>query len=582
MTAFTSVKDGDWDDATVWGNGAGGDYPGKTTTDDTALIGSNDTVNYNIDNSSSGLNHRIRSITVGNGETLNFDTTKSTYLWIGGSTSDGINLNDNGTMNVGSSGSPLSSSYTCTIEIDQSSDNHGRIIDLTNGAQLEMYGTVKTIKQYSNGALTANSSSSISLSSVPSDWAVDDEILVQTTENNRSSSQDEIITIDSKTSTSISFSDGAGTGGTIAYNHLSGCILLNLTRNIKFIATDTSSRASVGLGASNADKCYIEYVDFNGCGSGDRGGAWAVSTQNGDNRRVYFEGCVSRNQGNDGCASPGSGTMMHKDCIITGASSRGFDSQNDIGDCHFENCYFVDNGSCGAGVDRGKGTFIDCQFWSNNQAITIGGECVAINCYMFGNSDAAVTTYGGGRFYNCIVGESEVGTQPNYNASKSEKSPIMWHDCKFASGEDFQTQNNPCILAYSSNHNQTSNNYMVDYATSTQSIEDDTSTYRTTSPSLKINPGVSGNLCSHEIPLIVESGTSYTVTLYGKKSVASPWRNPNCRAIGCGINDSATWSTADTNWNSVTLSGTATRDGVVTIFVYVYDDYFNLDDITVS
>ena len=38
MAAFTSVKTGDWNDPTVWGNLAGGAYPFKAAAADTATV----------------------------------------------------------------------------------------------------------------------------------------------------------------------------------------------------------------------------------------------------------------------------------------------------------------------------------------------------------------------------------------------------------------------------------------------------------------------------------------------------------------------------------------------------------------
>jgi len=581
MASFTSVKSGDWNDPTVWGNLAGGEYPAKTTDDDTVTIGSNHTVNYNIDNSSVGTNHRIRSILVGGGETLTFDTTMSTHLWIGGSTTDSIEC-ASGTVSCGSSGSPLSSAYTMTIEVDQSIDGTGRIIDLSNNGIVKLYGTAKTIKKYTTTALTANTDTSLTFDAVPSDWAVGDQLLIQSTVNNNNLEYDEVITIASKTGTTVSFSDGAGTGGAVAYDHLSGCIVLNLTRNIRFIAKDTSSRCREGIyQGTSAEEVVLENVEFNGCTNGDRGGAWCIATQDAATRYIRLTGCVTYNQGNDGAAAPGSGSITHKDCIFAYNTGQAFDSGNDTGKAIFENCYFVHNGSYGIRGARGQVIAIDCQFWTNNTAFYVSGETRMYNCRIFGNNDTGFTSTGGAHLYGCYFGESECGTQSNYNASKTENTPAYFHDCYFASGEDFQNQNNAGINAYSSNHNQTANNFITHYTTSGMSMVDDTTTFRTTSPSVQMIPGDVGRHCFYEIPMQVESGTSYTVTIYGKKNATGAWKDPEARIIGCGLSDSAIWSTADTNWNAITLSGTASRDGVAIITIITYGETFNIDDVTV-
>lgn len=586
MATFTVTQSGNWSDPTTWGNTpVTGEYPGKTTDDDVVNINTgNYTVTYDIDNSSSGTNHRIASITVGGGETLEFDTTQSTHLWIGNGTSDCINLDNDGTLTIGSSASPLASSLTCTIEFDQSSDGSGRGIDGTNGAQIQMYGATKTIKAYTTAALTANTDTTITFSSVPSDWAVGDQLLIQNTTNDRNAEDDEVVTVDSLTTSTVTFSDGAGTGGAVANSHASGAMVLNLTRNIRVIATDTSSRVKDGIYASNIDQGYLSYVEFNGCSNGDRGGAWNISTQAGTGRAVRIEGCVSYNMGNDGAAAPGSGTMVHKDCIIADATGQGFDTQNDNGMIYFENCYFVRCGSYGAKNSRGQMIIVNCQGWSNSRAFFNEGEMRIYGGYLFGNNDVAIESPGQLWCVGVTFGESEAATQANFNATKTKDGqPGYFHDCVFASGEDFQTEQNTAVTAYSSNHNQTASNLEVDYgSSSSQSIVDDTTTFRTSSPSIQMNPGVVGNHCLYEIPLQVESGSSYTISMYGKKTTASPWRDPYATVLGCGLNDTDTWSTADTNWNQLTLTGTATRDGIAIIYVVAFEDTFNLDDITVS
>jgi len=293
MTAFTSVKSGDWSDPTVWGNGLGGDYPCKTTSDDTVLIGSGHTVTYDIDNSVSGLNHRMGKITCGSGETLAFATTKSTYLHIRGDSTSAINCSSSGTIKIGTdANNPLSSSYTCTIEIDQATDSTGRIIDLTNDGEALIFGMVKTVQGNTTSAITADSSNTFTMSTVPSDWAIGDELLIQGT-NATSLNENDEITITNISGTTVTFT-GNGVGSKAEFSHVSGTMVLNFTRNIKFISTSTLSRGIYGVYASNG-KADMRYVDFNGCTNKDHGGAWALSTQDGANRYIYIEGCVTRN-----------------------------------------------------------------------------------------------------------------------------------------------------------------------------------------------------------------------------------------------------------------------------------------------
>ena len=134
MTAFTSVQDGDWNDPDTWDVG-GGDFPTSLTAVDTATI--SHTVTYNIDNS--GTN-RMGKITLTSGGILQHSTDASTYLHIRG---DGTNIIQStaGKWHIASSGSPLSSSFTVTIEVDQASDGTGILYSSSNDGDIQWFGT---------------------------------------------------------------------------------------------------------------------------------------------------------------------------------------------------------------------------------------------------------------------------------------------------------------------------------------------------------------------------------------------------------------------------------------------------------
>ena len=95
MATVTSTKSGDWSDATVWTGGTG-----VPADNDTVVIASGHIVTFNVDNSA--FTNGIAGITVTG--TLNFSSTTGTYgLKIKAATS----INGAGTVNIGTSGSPI-------------------------------------------------------------------------------------------------------------------------------------------------------------------------------------------------------------------------------------------------------------------------------------------------------------------------------------------------------------------------------------------------------------------------------------------------------------------------------------------
>jgi hypothetical protein len=227
----------------------------------------------------------------------------------------------------------------------------------------------------------------------------------------------------------------------------------------------------------------------------------------------------------------------------------------------------------------------DCYFWNNNNIGFIPStESVAINCWFFSHTDVAIMTNGRkNEFYNCHFGESPVATQNNGYTSKTQYSSAMFNDCIFADSTVFGAQNNSWIKAYSSNHNQIAGSYYVAYTNTSIAMESDDSVYRTSPPSLKLDPGdIRGAFVQHKIPIQVEGSTEYNVTIYGKKSATGANTLPHARIVGCGVDESGNWTTEDTNWNDLVLNFTPTRSGTILLVITVWDKQFNIDDISIE
>jgi len=578
MASFIAEQDGDWTTPATWGEAT--EYPGKSQDDDTSDIRGFD-VTYNL-GSSGRTTYRLGKITASASNTkLIFSSTQYTYLWIRGDTTCAVDIYNGGIVELASESSPLSSDYTCTIEIDQATDSSGSIFYCGNSGVPSIFGMVKTLSGFSSNAITADTSSSFTMSSVPSDWAVDDELVIQDTADSYSVNENEEVLITSISGTTVNFS-GNGAGDNAEFSHLSGAIILNLTRNVKIIATSTSTRADRGFYAENSS-ADLRYIDFNGCTYQDHGGAWAFSTQDGTGRSVYIEGCVTRNQ-SDGCYMQGSGHKKYHKIIVYNNADKGIDGANDWGVVELTDSFIVGNNSYGFSGDN-RGTLYENNnyYWNNQYAINISGNLLSVGSCFFGHSQAAIRT-GSSRavIEGGVFGESPAGTQKNLSSIKCRYAASICNDCKFSDTTPFQEENIDGEIIYSSNHNQVAGALLIQYSISDETVETDTTLYRTTSPSIKLVPARYGNFVVYKIPVKCVASTALSIAIQGKKSSTTIWKEPKAVLSGCGLSDSGEWDTNDTNWNSLTLSGTPTRSGMAMIIVTAYSEQFNIDDIVIS
>jgi len=281
----------------------------------------------------------------------------------------------------------------------------------------------------------------------------------------------------------------------------------------------------------------------------------------------------------------GSGHKKYHKCIIYNNGQQGLDGTNDSGVVEITESYFVANSSYGLlEGNRGDCFISDSFFWTNINGVRTSNKPHYYNCYFFNNSDAEVYIGSGqGFFSHCFFGESPVATQNSgYASIKCGYGGARCNDCTFNNGTEIAKQNASGEVSWSSNHNQVSGALLMEYSKTGEEISTDLSTYRTTSPSIKMLPAVWGNFVVYRIPVKVTSGSAITISIYGKKSNTTLWFNPKARLIGCGLDDNAEWTVSDLLWNEITLTGTPTRDGIAEVIVTAYSEQFNIDDIMVS
>lgn len=569
--AYTAVKDGDWSDPTVWGNSPGGDYPGKLgTTADQTVNFSGYTITYDIDNSS-GNGVRHGSITGGN---LNVATDQDTYIWIRGTFA--FQYGDE--FNIGSSSSPLSSSYTCTIEYDMASDTQYRKFEWFQG-HFSWYGANKTSAVELGAALSA-SGTAVTLASTPTGWAVGDQLYILSSSETGTARyiESEYATISAITGTSVTLSTG------VTYAHSQGTLVLNLTRNIRLISTNNSYQPNSNTG--QCAKCVMHSVEFNNV----RQWGWELN----QNEPAHHKNCTFFGSLDDGINIRYTGGGHFEDCIVADNNGNGVDANENYRSIVWESSYFVNND---AGIYSNNTKYsaqhaINCVFACNsgdgvNNGRTPGGFYT--NCYFYGNFDYG---YEGGynnnaEFNYCFFGIRADGTShTNFDADfKSSNGFHRFNDCKFNSSDIFDIDDTDDIKLWSSNHNQIANTHRAYSDDGDIRVQTDTSVYRTSSPSLKFSGLGRNQHAIYKIPIKVSSGDSLTVTIYGKRASTSFHIDPYAVLHGCGIADREDWTTNDTNWNSISLTGTAARDGVVICTVVMpqnYNEQFNIDDVDIS
>lgn len=138
-----------------------------------------------------------------------------------------LNVHDGGTLNLGTSGTPLPNTSTCVVEFNSSvAGDFG--LEVINGGNLNVYGATKR----SWCLLTANISAAATILTVAdtTGWQVGDEICIgSTSRTNTECEKRTILTIDSPTQITLS------SGVTYAHSGTSPtqAEIGNLTRNIK-------------------------------------------------------------------------------------------------------------------------------------------------------------------------------------------------------------------------------------------------------------------------------------------------------------------------------------------------------------
>ena len=200
------------------------------------------TVNYNV----SGVPVTYGNFYVHNGGVLNFDPTISTTITLAGTL--GMQITPDGTVNIGTSSSPVLSSVTHSINLSNS------YINVHNGASFNVYGAYKT-PYLLFSADTIINNGFYSTTTDPKDWIVGDTFVL--TPNVSSYNTTEVTTLLSKPT---SFTIQAFNNPIYVHN-ASNYIpsVVNMTRNVQISANSGYIRF---LDGSNSNVNNAQFKGF--------------------------------------------------------------------------------------------------------------------------------------------------------------------------------------------------------------------------------------------------------------------------------------------------------------------------------
>lgn len=211
-----------------------------------------------------------RSITngliVGAAATLSFDTTASSQLSPTGPTY----VSPEGEINIGSTGSPLSASYTAKLLQTGAAGNAS--LTVATGGKFIVQGAPKSSTSLWKGTLSSGvgTAASPAILNEPVNWSVGDEVVISANSANGTNYNETesrfIITKNSATSYVWSTTSG-GAEAALTYTHAAGTLVTNIQRNIIIAGIGASNGQSFNFNSQpnqnniNIDWVRFEYID---------------------------------------------------------------------------------------------------------------------------------------------------------------------------------------------------------------------------------------------------------------------------------------------------------------------------------
>lgn len=210
------------------------------------------------------------SLSIGNNGTVTYGTSASTnYLFkVSGTTingvstpaKQGVHVACGGTLNIGTTGTPIPSTSTATLEFNVGANvEHG--LEIRNGGTLVAQGTSKTSKCYL--AADASAGATSLTTDISTGWKNGDRIGIASTTSDYALCEEKPLTADASGTTLTITALTNSHLGTVAER---AARMINLTRNVKIIGTSTTLQTCVRTGLNGA-VINCDSVEFRWMGS---------------------------------------------------------------------------------------------------------------------------------------------------------------------------------------------------------------------------------------------------------------------------------------------------------------------------
>jgi hypothetical protein len=365
----------------------------------------------------------------------------------------------NGEVNAGSTGSPLSASYTATLIMNGAAGNAG--LGVLTGGRFIAQGTPKSSTTlwkgtYASGAGTA-ASPLIMNESV--DWSVGDEIIISASSasatNYNETESRFIITKNSATSYVVSSTSG-GAETALTYTHTAGTMVTNIQRNIIIKSPSSATGQSYYFNSQpNQTNIDLDWVRFENV---DPSLFFAVAPlgQIDIGNNVSIDYCVGYNSpvtlfriNSKTTAQTHTGLVAYSPLAATSGVNAGLTGGIVVLTCQaqtFVDCYSLQNGSAGITVNGSfTNTFTRCKGISSNTSNTIptaggilsisSGQNAYIDCETHANRGGAIrlSTSLGETFTGLLSGTKGVNQTTDVLPVSSTFNDVLFDSCTFGS-----------------------------------------------------------------------------------------------------------------------------------------------------
>lgn len=551
-------------------------------------------------------------VVIANGHTVTLDTTTAVALTVtvngGGvltcSTSGSSKLTTQSWISGANTASPVSRinldmsscpQYTCEIRVNNGNNNANAHIQALG--DFDFIGASKTPYSYTTAALTANSSTSVEVEDCTG-WLVGDKLCFATTQAWNSTARVDLVTIATITPTTgaaatISWTDGAGTGGAVLYDHADNCMVGNFTRNLIIGPAADGYAGQLFLSSStrSASDAKVEHVMFDRCKPGSAKNPLAclsidstcnIGTMSG-NAFYLHDGIGTSTRGTLGCAPVRENNLYLEKSSTFGTAINHSGQLGIIGD---ETSPVVFRSYSGIKLDNPEGRLISPKIsgctlqalqlpngrqdacvigggiWGSRYALytysSLGGVQLLENLRL-GIGPSSIAVYSSANQYDTVIGGS-IG--------------CVFQSCyEHSSGLSINAAGLPTtrIAAYNRNGDSTKQDVFQSLDTSTPSYSRATDNVKGSISSLKMSwSSTRGEERTQAFTLLAASGVALTIKCWVRKSSTYSGDLPSVTVSGLGITPivaAMSLGTAADTWELLTLSVTQNSgaDGLLTM-----------------